>query len=202
MTSRTEIRRILNEYDLSNLTIGTLGSHSALNIFKGAKDEGFKTVCICKESDTIVYEKFQLVDKVILVEDFSEMLSEKVQEKLRKLNTVLIPHGSFTAYLSTEEITNSLFVPIFGNRELLHWEANRENKKNGCIRQTSGYLRPLKNQKRSTVWLLPSFLELGAEEGIFWQVLQNLFTERLMRWLTVVYSAKKTLRGFICRNTL
>ncbi len=128
MTSKTKKSGVLKEYDLSNLTIGTLGSHSALNIFKGAKDEGFKTVCVCKESDTIVYRKFQLVDKVILVEDFSELLSKRVQEKLRKLNTVLIPHGSFTAYLSTEEITNSLFVPIFGNRELLHWEANREKQ--------------------------------------------------------------------------
>ncbi len=128
MTSKTEIDRILNEYDLANLTIGTLGSHSALNIFKGAKEEHFNTICICKESDTIVYEKFKLVDEVILVEDFSELLREEIQEKLRKLNTVLIPHGSFTAYLSTEEITTNLFIPIFGNRELLHWEANREKQ--------------------------------------------------------------------------
>jgi len=37
-----------------DITIGTLGSHSALNIFKGAKEEGFKTVCICKKGDEIV----------------------------------------------------------------------------------------------------------------------------------------------------
>jgi 5-formaminoimidazole-4-carboxamide-1-(beta)-D-ribofuranosyl 5'-monophosphate synthetase len=120
--------KILRKYDLSKLAIGTLGSHSALNIFKGAKEEGFKTVCICKENDTIVYKKFPLVDEIILVKDFTELLSERLQEKLRRLNVVLIPHGSFTAYLSTEQITDSLYVPMFGNRELLHWEANRNEQ--------------------------------------------------------------------------
>jgi len=75
-----------------------------------------------------MYTKFPLVDEMVFVEDFSELLSETLQEKLRRLNVVLIPHGSFTAYLSTEQITDSLYVPMFGNRELLHWEANRKEQ--------------------------------------------------------------------------
>ena len=51
-----------------------------------------------------------------------------MQEKLRKLNVVLIPHGSFTAYLSTKQLTDDLLVPMFGNRELLHWEADRNEQ--------------------------------------------------------------------------
>jgi 5-formaminoimidazole-4-carboxamide-1-(beta)-D-ribofuranosyl 5'-monophosphate synthetase len=123
-----EIANVLDKYDLSKLAIGTLGSHSSLNIFKGAKEEGFRTVCICKEKDAIMYKKFPLVDELIVVKDFTELLNEKFQEKLRKLNVVLIPHGSFTAYLSTEELQSSLLVPMFGNRELLHWEANRKEQ--------------------------------------------------------------------------
>ena len=30
-------------------TIATLGSHSALQILKGAKDEGFNTLLVCEE---------------------------------------------------------------------------------------------------------------------------------------------------------
>jgi 5-formaminoimidazole-4-carboxamide-1-(beta)-D-ribofuranosyl 5'-monophosphate synthetase len=123
-----DVGKILDEYDLDKLTIGTLGSHSALNIFKGAKQEGFKTLSICKKSDAIIYEKFPLADEMIFVKDFKEILNDDLQEKLRKLNTVLIPHGSFTAYLSTEQLTNSLYVPMFGNRQLLHWEANRKEQ--------------------------------------------------------------------------
>jgi 5-formaminoimidazole-4-carboxamide-1-(beta)-D-ribofuranosyl 5'-monophosphate synthetase len=126
MIDNQDMAKILEKYDTSKLAIGTLGSHSSLNIFKGAKEEGFRTVCICKEKDAIMYQKFPLADEIILVKDFSEMLSEALQEKLRRLNVILIPHGSFTAYLSTEQLTNSLYVPMFGNRKLLHWEADRK----------------------------------------------------------------------------
>ena len=128
MITSEEIAHVLDKYDLNKIAIGTLGSHSSLNIFKGAKEEGFRTVCICKEKDAIMYKKFPLVDELIVVKDFTELLDKKLQEKLRKLNVVLIPHGSFTAYLSTEEMQNSLLVPMFGNRELLHWEANRKEQ--------------------------------------------------------------------------
>lgn len=126
MITSEDMSKILEKYDLEKITIATLGSHSSLNIFKGAKEEGFRTVGICKPQDAIMYEKYPLVDELIIVESFSELLSEKLQERLLKLNAVLIPHGSFTAYLSTEELQNSLHVPMFGNRQLLHWEANRK----------------------------------------------------------------------------
>jgi 5-formaminoimidazole-4-carboxamide-1-(beta)-D-ribofuranosyl 5'-monophosphate synthetase len=128
LITSSDIGKILDKYDTGKLAIGTLGSHSALNIFKGAKEEGFRTVCICKEKDAIMYRKFPLVDEMIIVKDFTELLNEELQAKLRRLNVVLIPHGSFTAYLSTEELTNSLRVPMFGNRQLLHWEANRKEQ--------------------------------------------------------------------------
>jgi 5-formaminoimidazole-4-carboxamide-1-(beta)-D-ribofuranosyl 5'-monophosphate synthetase len=134
MIDSQDIAKIIEKYDQSKLSIGTLGSHSSLNIFKGAKEEGFRTVCICKEKDAIMYQKYPLVDELILVKDFTELLSPKLQEKLRNLNVVLVPHGSFTAYLSTEELTDSLYVPMLGNRQLLHWEANR-NEQEEWLRQ-------------------------------------------------------------------
>lgn len=128
MITSSDISKILDRYDQKSLAIGTLGSHSSLNIFKGAKEEGFRTVCVCKEKDAIMYQKYSVVDELIIVKDFTELLDQKLQERLRKLNVVLIPHGSFTAYLSTEQLTDSLFVPVFGNRQLLHWEANRKSQ--------------------------------------------------------------------------
>jgi 5-formaminoimidazole-4-carboxamide-1-(beta)-D-ribofuranosyl 5'-monophosphate synthetase len=134
MIDAKAVGSIIEKYDQSKLAIGTLGSHSSLNIFKGAKEEGFRTVCICKEKDTIMYQKFPVVDELIIVKDFTELLSEQLQERLRKLNVVLIPHGSFTAYLSTEQLTDSLKVPMMGNRQLLNWEANRK-KQEDWLRQ-------------------------------------------------------------------
>ncbi len=128
MIETADMGKILEKYDQKKIAIGTLGSHSSLNIFKGAREEGFRTVCVCKEKDVIMYQKFPLVDELIIVKDFTELLTKPLQEKLRKLNVVLIPHGSFTAYLSTEELQNSLMVPMFGNRKLLDWEANRKSQ--------------------------------------------------------------------------
>ena len=128
MITAADMGKILEKYDQKKIAIGTLGSHSSLNIFKGAKEEGFRTVCICKEKDVIMYQKFPLVDELIIVKDFTELLGEDLQEKLRRLNVVLIPHGSFTAYLSTEQLQHKLNVPMFGNRELLHWEADRKRQ--------------------------------------------------------------------------
>ena len=125
MITAKKMSQILSQYDTDSLTIGTLGSHSSLNIFKGAQEEGFRTVCLCKKDDAIMYQKFPLADEIIIVKSFTDLLDEKLQAKLRELNTILVPHGSFTAYLSTEQLTNDLYVPMFGNRQLLHWEASR-----------------------------------------------------------------------------
>lgn len=134
MINDQSIAKIVEGYDLYNLAIGTLGSHTSLNIFKGAKDEGFKTVCVCREREAVIYKKFPLADEMIIVKEYGELLEEPVQEKLRKMNVVLVPHGSFTAYLSTEEMASSLRVPMFGNRQLLHWEANRKEQEEWLCR--------------------------------------------------------------------
>jgi 5-formaminoimidazole-4-carboxamide-1-(beta)-D-ribofuranosyl 5'-monophosphate synthetase len=129
MITKDEIDDVLRRYRIREIAIGTLGSHSALNIFKGAKEEGFKTICICKKGEEIVYQRFPLADEIILVEDFKELLNEDIQTRLRQTNTILIPHGSFNAYIGTEKIMDELQIPLFGNRELLRWETDREKQK-------------------------------------------------------------------------
>ena len=62
MITSKDSGEMLEKYDLDKLAIGTLGSHSALNIFKGAKEEGFRTVCISTEKNAMLYKKFPLAD--------------------------------------------------------------------------------------------------------------------------------------------
>ncbi len=122
---RDEILRILNGYDKDGITIATLGSHSALNILKGAKEEGFKTICIARRKEKIIYESFGVADEIWTISDFRELLREDVQKKLRERNAILIPHGSFNAYIGKFD---ELKVPIFGNRVLMEWETVREHQ--------------------------------------------------------------------------
>lgn len=140
MIEKRDINTVIKGYNKHKLSIGTLGSHSALNIFKGAKEEGFKTVCVLTKDREIVYRKFPLVDEMVYVENFSEILEDKIQKKLRKFNTILVPHGSFNAYVSMDALLNKLFVPMLGNRKLLRWEIDRDMQRSWL--QRAGLVLP------------------------------------------------------------
>ncbi len=119
---------LIQGYDLDKVTIGTLGSHSALNILKGAGDEGFKTVCVSRPDLAVIYERFSVADEIITVSDFKDLLDEKIQRFLLDRNTIMIPHGSYNAYIGPERLIDGLSVPIFGNRKLLQWETERDRQ--------------------------------------------------------------------------
>jgi 5-formaminoimidazole-4-carboxamide-1-(beta)-D-ribofuranosyl 5'-monophosphate synthetase len=104
-------------------TIATLGSHSALQILKGAHDEGFKTVAVAQRDTERLYRSFKFVDEVIAVDKYADFMG--LLDELRKRKVIIVPHGSFVAYLSLEE-HKKMTVPYFGNKAVLDWEASRE----------------------------------------------------------------------------
>jgi len=104
-------------------TIATLGSHSALQILKGAHDEGFKTLAITNPQTERLYRSFRFVDEIIVVPTYSAFPSLLAELDRRKV--IIVPHGSFVAYLSPEE-HKAMTVPYFGNKAILDWEASRE----------------------------------------------------------------------------
>ena len=123
MIDRRQVENIVNKYDSKNITIGTIGSHSALEIMDGAKDEDIKTVCICQKGRELPYQRFKrLTDEIIILDRFSDILNQEYQEKLIQLNTIIIAHRAFTAYLGYDNIEKNFEIPIFGNRQLLRAE--------------------------------------------------------------------------------
>ncbi len=128
MIKRSEIKNIINGY--SDIRIGVLGSHSALEVMDGAKDEELSTVVLCQRGREETYKRFRrLADEIIILEKFKYMLSAKIQKNLRDTGTIIVPHRSLTAYLGYKSIENSFKVPIFGNRALFQAE-ERSHKKN------------------------------------------------------------------------
>ena len=107
--------------------IATLGSHCALQVLKGAKDEGIKTILVCEKKREKLYRRFPFIDELILVDSFVEVLDQKCQQSLEQNNAILIPHGTLIAQMSSEQI-ESIKTPIFGNKWILRWEADREKK--------------------------------------------------------------------------
>jgi len=125
---RSEIKKIVSGY--ADIRIGVLGSHSALEVMDGAKDEEMSTIVLCQKGREEPYKRFKrLADEIIILNKFNEMLYPKVQKFLRDTGTIIVPHRSLTAYLGYKPIENSFKVPIFGNRALFQAE-ERSHKKN------------------------------------------------------------------------
>ncbi|KAF6244421.1 formate--phosphoribosylaminoimidazolecarboxamide ligase [Nitrosopumilus sp. b2] len=108
-------------------SIATLGSHCSLQVLKGAKDEGLKTILVCEKKRERLYKRFPFIDELIIVDKFKEVIDEKCQSVLEQNDAVLIPHGTLIAQMSSEEI-ESIKTPIFGNKWILRWESDREMK--------------------------------------------------------------------------
>ena len=78
MLGHQQIAGIVSRYDTKNVTIGALGSHSALEVMDGAKDEGIRTVCICQKGRDLPYRRFsRLTDEIILLDKFSDVLNRE-----------------------------------------------------------------------------------------------------------------------------
>ena len=71
--------------------------------------------------------KINFIDHVILVDSFRDVLQSDIQNRLNKLECILIPHGTLISTLSSDEI-ESINVPFFGNKFILRWEADRNLK--------------------------------------------------------------------------
>ena len=109
------------------VSIATLGSHCALQVLKGAKDEGFKTVLLCEKKREHLYQRFKFIDEILLVDSFLELVDDRCQSMLDENDSVLIPHGTLISQMSSEQI-ESIKTPVFGNKFILRWESDRALK--------------------------------------------------------------------------
>src|SRR3972149_1053929 len=115
---------------MRNTTVAVLGSHSALDVCRGAKDLGFKTLVIVQKGRDKTYAKYfksqgglGCVDEVIELDKFSDILNKDIQQELIKRNAIFVPHRSFEVYINDYNAIEKKFkVPMFGNRFLLKIE--------------------------------------------------------------------------------
>ena len=106
------------------VSIATLGSHCALQVLKGAKDEGFKTILLCEKKRERLYRRFKFIDDLILVDSFLEISDDRCESILQENNSILIPHGTLISQMNSDQI-ESIKTPIFGNKHILRWESDR-----------------------------------------------------------------------------
>jgi 5-formaminoimidazole-4-carboxamide-1-(beta)-D-ribofuranosyl 5'-monophosphate synthetase len=124
------IADILKKYDKKDLTIGVLGGHSALDVCRGAKQCGMRTLVVARKGREQTYAKHYrtrgdvgCVDEVIVLDSFQDILNAPVQKKLRELNTIFIHNRYFWVYFDDfTKVEEDFAVPIYGSRTLLKLE--------------------------------------------------------------------------------
>lgn len=130
-----DLSAILKSYDPQNLTIVSLGGHSALDVCAGAKKDGFKTLVVAQKGREKTYNQYYrtrpwgkdgtkgCVDDVIVVKQFSDILKPKIQADLRARNAIVIGSRYFWVYFKDfARVEKDFKVPIYGNRSLVKLE--------------------------------------------------------------------------------
>lgn len=159
MITREQILEVLEKYDKENIIIGAIGSHSALDIADGAKEEGFKTLIVSQKGRHRTYAHYfkekrtkdgltkGFIDEVIILEKFAKII--EIQEELRKRNVIFIPNRSFVVYTGIDKVENDFLVPLFGSRNLLRSEERSEEKSYYWLLEKAGlpYPEPIEDPK-------------------------------------------------------
>ncbi len=126
MVTAERVAEILEGYD--DLVIATVCSHSSLQIFHGARAEGFKTLGIAIKERPRLYDAFPAArpDSFLVVDSYDDLPRRAAE--LVEMNAVTVPHGSFVEYMGSEAFSQ-FEVPTFGNRRVIEWEADREKQR-------------------------------------------------------------------------
>ncbi|MCJ7816566.1 MAG: formate--phosphoribosylaminoimidazolecarboxamide ligase, partial [Candidatus Aenigmarchaeota archaeon] len=132
----SESREIAKLYDTDSLNIATLCSHSSLQLFKAAKDEGLETIGIIRKKDKSIRESYDIFphgrpDVFLEIEEYPELL--ELGPELYERNAVFIPHGSSVEYLripgSEYHGLELIPVPTYGNRKIIPFEFDRKKQR-------------------------------------------------------------------------
>jgi len=149
MIERKDIQKLIESYDKENISIGVLGGHSGLDVCRGAKKHGFKTIAVCQKGREKTYTKYYktrdgkgCIDDTIVLDKFADITKPKVQEELRDKNTIFIHNRYFWVYFNFTDIENNFQVPIFGTRGMLKLEERDVPKNQYYLLEKAGIRFP------------------------------------------------------------
>ncbi len=150
MIKRNRIQKLIDSYNKDEITIGVLGGHSGLDVCRGAKKYGFRTIAVCQKGREKTYTKYYktrkdkrgCIDDTIVLDRFADITQSKVQEELRSKNTIFIHNRYFWVYFDFSDIENNFLVPIFGSRRMLKLEERDVPKNQYYLLEKAGIRFP------------------------------------------------------------
>ncbi|MHB8118974.1 MAG: formate--phosphoribosylaminoimidazolecarboxamide ligase family protein [Methanothrix sp.] len=155
MIDRSKVLEVLRGYDLDDLRIGMIASHSALDTADGAVEENFRTLAVCQEGREKPYVKYfranrdksgrivnGMIDEVMMLKKFSQILEQENQDILKEKNTLFVPNRSFTSYCGIDAVEDQFQVPLLGSRNLLRSEERGDKRDYYWILEKAGLPYP------------------------------------------------------------
>ncbi|MGZ4862515.1 MAG: DUF1297 domain-containing protein [Halobacteriota archaeon] len=199
MISKQDVLEVLTTYDKRDLTIGVLGSHSALDVCDGARDEGLPNVVVCQKGRDTLYTNYYksrevnglhkgMVDETLVLDKFDAILNEPVQSELKKRNTLFIPNRSFVVYSGVRRVEDEFSLPLVGTRDMLKME-NRETERENYywVSQQAGIPIPKqytsKDDIDTLVMVKLHHKYMTLERGFFTAASPDEFDEKAQRLL-------------------
>ncbi|MDG6225459.1 MAG: formate--phosphoribosylaminoimidazolecarboxamide ligase family protein [Candidatus Thermoplasmatota archaeon] len=141
MLDRKMVQDIARSYECSNVKIGVIGSHSALDTCDGAVEEGFRTVAFCQKGRGRTYDRYFLakrdpdgrvvrgvVDEPILLDRFRDVMEKRWQDWMRENSVLFVPNRALTSYASIVSVEDEFAIPLIGSRNMLRSEEREEQQ--------------------------------------------------------------------------
>ena len=152
--SLAEIRGLVAGYPHPPI-VGTVGSHSALDVADGAVTEGLSSLVLAQAGRELTYARYfrtvrgrggarrrGCVDDVWTFPKFADIATPASQERLRSHGVLLVPNRALSSYVPLATIEDELRIPIVGSRALLRIEERTERENYYTLLEKAGIRIP------------------------------------------------------------
>ncbi len=150
-----DVAALLRTYDSANVTLCSIGSHSALEVAAGARAQGLANLVVTERGRERTYAEHFIrrdnpargcVDATLALAKFSDILDDGVQAEMLARNVLFVANRSFEVYLRQRytyaEIEARMQVPFFGSRVLLRAEERDEQDNQYLLLERAGVRYP------------------------------------------------------------
>lgn len=178
--------------NIQDYPILTLGSHSALQILKGAKDEGFSTIAVVKKGYEEPYKSYKVADEIITIDDYPQY--NDLEQQLIDKNAILIPHGTLFAASTLDQLDASK-ITYFGEKQVLHLEESRISQRQWLL--AAGLTMPRIYQDPSEIDgpAIIKFNGAGGGKGYFLAKNKQEFDEKIVEHPDSKYMIQQYIIG-------
>ena len=141
MLERKAMQQAAEAYDPKALALACIASHSGLDVYDGAVDEGYRSIAVAQKGREEVYKRYfatlrdakgrrlrGCVDETWTYPQYSGIMQPKQQQKLRAANALWVPNRAWTSYCGIDGVEQEFAVPLVGSRNMLRSE-NRGEKR-------------------------------------------------------------------------